>query len=1223
MPTVTIKPNNPAIDAYYATLKSLEKQQVSHEGGVRRAFGELLKDTAKARKWVLVEELSEKSKRNQRSIRLDGTLRDQWRLPHGYWEAKDTDDDLDVEIGKKRQKDYPFTNIIFEDTQTAVLFQDSHEVMRTDVQDRDQLARLLTYFYNYESEPFTNFEQAVDHFQQEIPHIAQNLKAKIDSAHTDNKPFQTAFADFIELCRTALNPNISPAAVDEMLIQHMLTERIIRKVFNVETFTRRNVIAAEVEKVIDSLTGRFFNRQEFLGALDRFYTAIENAADRLATFSDKQQFINTVYEKFFQGYSVDIADTHGIVYTPQEIVDFMCAAVEEVLADEFGKKLGDDDVYIIDPATGTGNFVVNLLRCAYISNPRHFERFYREQLFANEVMLMPYYIASLNIEHEYYDLTGQYESFEGICFVDTLDLAEGTQMRFSFMTEENTARVERQKQAPITVIIGNPPYNVGQINENDNNKNRKYEVVDKRVSETYAKDSKATLNTKLYDAYVKFFRWSTDRLQNRAGVVCFVTNNGFVEGIAFDGFRKNLLDDFTTVYHLDLGGNVRRNQPGHSISNVFDIRVGVGITIAIRSAKDEKRKVFYHRIPDDWRKEEKLAYLAENVDLDGKQNSLNTVAWEELKPNQVNTWLVSEYFDEYNHLIPLGTKEAKSQRGLNSETIFKIYSHGVSTNRDTTVYDFISDILLNRIVEFAEAYNTEVDRYKRQGSPQDVDTFLTYNRVKWSRNLKRHLRNGDYLLSDKNNLRACLYRPFTYRYLYFADIAVDESGRFQDIFPNSKSELENQVLVIPGPGNRKEYGSLVIRHITSLDIAFEKAQCFPFYVYDEDGGNRRENITDWALAQFRAQYFPTPDSPPQRIGEGLGEGTFPSQAVNTGWAHTYRVDSDLYRKIKPLAREMRTEPTAAENHLWQRLRRKQIHGYKFRRQHVIDRFIIDFFCADARLVVEVDGPTHEYTEAEDALRTEFLESLGLHVLRFTNGEVLQSTDAVVERIGEVLLNSPNALLNATAKRPGGIGRAGEESESRAITKWDIFYYVYGLLHHPEYRERYADNLKRELPRIPFAPDFWAFSDAGRKLADLHLNYEDVEPYELEWETAGRIDYRVEKMRLKDPLPGPPQSIRAGEKPAYRVYETLVYNDTLTLKGIPPEVFDYRLGNRSALEWVIDQYRVKTDKRSGIVSDPNGYSDDERYIVNLVEKVIRVSLETVKIVDELARLPFHM
>jgi predicted helicase len=536
---VQIKPDHKAIDAYYATLDTLKTgQQVMHEGGLRRAFGELLSDTAKARGWTLVEELSDRQRRG--GIRLDGTLRDEWHLPHGYWEAKDTGDDLDTEIRRKRERSYPFSNIIFEDTETAVLFQDGQEVMRTGVRDRNQLARLLTYFYNHEIEPFQKFDEAIAHFQREIPHIATNLHQKIEQAHRDNRAFQTAFADFMELYRTALNPNISQAAVDEMLIQHMLTERLIRKVFDVENFTRRNVIASEVENVIDKLTGRYFNRAEFLGALDRFYTAIENAAERLASFADKQRFINTVYEKFFQGYSVKVADTHGIVYTPQEIVDFMCAAVEEVLANEFGKKLGDDGVYVIDPCTGTGSFVANLLRRAHASNPRHFERFYKEQLFANEVMLMPYYIASLNVEHEYYDLTGHYEPFEGVCFVDTLDLAEGAQMKLGFMTEANTARVERQKQAPITVIIGNPPYNSKQLDENDNNKNRSYAEVDKKIRDTYGKESKATLNAKLYDPYVKFFRWATDRLGKRDGIVCFVTNNSFVDQVAFDGMRKCL-----------------------------------------------------------------------------------------------------------------------------------------------------------------------------------------------------------------------------------------------------------------------------------------------------------------------------------------------------------------------------------------------------------------------------------------------------------------------------------------------------------------------------------------------------------------------------------------------------------------------------------------------------------------------------------------------------------
>jgi len=266
--------------------------------------------------------------------------------------------------------------------------------------------------------------------------------------------------------------------------------------------------------------------------------------------------LNVVYERFFQGYSVKVADTHGIVYTPQEIVDFMCSSVAEVLQSEFGKTLGDEGVNILDPCTGTGNFIVNLIGRI---PKRDLPRMYREQLFANEVMLMPYYIAALNIEHAYYERTGEYEPFEGLCFVDTLDLAEAKQRTFGFMTERNTERVQRQKETPITVVIGNPPYNVGQLNENDNNKNRKYDVVDKRIAQTYAKDSQATNKNVLSDAYVKFFRWAVDRLGNREGVVCLVSNNSFVSKFAFDGMRKHLLQDFTGVRHVDLHGDVRVN----------------------------------------------------------------------------------------------------------------------------------------------------------------------------------------------------------------------------------------------------------------------------------------------------------------------------------------------------------------------------------------------------------------------------------------------------------------------------------------------------------------------------------------------------------------------------------------------------------------------------------------------------------------------------------------
>jgi len=476
MPHIAPAAIDRALQSYTATIATLRTQGVRNEGNLRAAFAALLRDLAKGAKWTLIEEYAQRI--GTKSIYYDGVLCDEWRLPHGYWEAKDGHDNIDKEIQAKRAKGYSFGNMLFEDTTTLVLFQQGLEVARCALSDLPATAKVLATFFDYEVAPFTKFSQAIAYFSTEIPTLAKGLADRIAEAHKSNKSFATAYAAFMKICQESLNPNLSSAAVDEMLIQHMLTERLMRKLFD-EDFVQHNIIAREVERVITALTSASFNRREFLGALDRFYTVIEEAAQALADFSQRQQFINTVYERFFQGYSVKTADTHGIVYTPQPIVDFMCASVEEVLKNEFDLELGAPGVTVLDPCTGTGNFVVNLL--GRVSS-KYIDEFYKTQLFANEVMLMPYYIASLNIEATYFQRRGQRAHFEGLCFVDTLDLDVGQQKRM--FGAENSERVQRQLDAPVTVIIGNPPYNVGQVNENDNNKNRKYPHVDERIKAT-------------------------------------------------------------------------------------------------------------------------------------------------------------------------------------------------------------------------------------------------------------------------------------------------------------------------------------------------------------------------------------------------------------------------------------------------------------------------------------------------------------------------------------------------------------------------------------------------------------------------------------------------------------------------------------------------------------------------------------------------------------------
>lgn len=578
MERLNLKPTHKSVQTYYEALRQFKTIDVSHEGAVRSAFQNLLEHCGRQFGWKLVPEWPIKRDRAH-SLRVDGALVDEYRLTHGFWEAKDSHDDLAKEVKKKLTAGYPQNNIIFQAPERAILWQNGRVVLDEDITEPVVLVEILKRFFDHTPPELKDWDDAVSHFQNQVPELGQALKELIEKEQKSNSRFRAAFDDFYALCRQSINPNLSREAVEEMLIQHLLTERIFRTVFNNPDFTRRNVIAAEIEKVIDALTSQAFSRDGFLQSLDRFYKAIDTASRTIEDFSQKQLFLNTIYEKFFQGFSVKVADTHGVVYTPQPIVNFMVRSVEDILRKEFGKSLSSPDVHILDPFVGTGNFIVHIMQ--EIKKTALLKK-YQNELHCNEVMLLPYYIASMNIEHEFYELTGSYESFPGICLVDTFELAEAGQATLSFMNPENTARVERQKRSPIKVVIGNPPYNAWQLNENDNNKNRKYKVMDKRVAETYAKDSKATNKNALSDPYVKAIRWASDRIGDE-GIVAFVSNSSFIESLAFDGMRKHLEQDFDEIYVLDLGGNVRKNPKlSGTTHNVFGIQVGVSINIFVR-----------------------------------------------------------------------------------------------------------------------------------------------------------------------------------------------------------------------------------------------------------------------------------------------------------------------------------------------------------------------------------------------------------------------------------------------------------------------------------------------------------------------------------------------------------------------------------------------------------------------------------------------------------------
>ena len=905
MPKFNIKPTNSQIKTYYAEMDRLASLGVTKETSVRAPFQNLLEQCGRQLNLTQILEYPMKGRGTNR-IFIDAALVNNYNMPHGYCESKDIHDNLLAEVVRKLERGYPRDNIIFQTPQRAILLQNDWQ-LEADLTDPTQLVNILQAFFDYRPQAYDEWEEAVAQFKDVVPEIGNGLAEIIAKERETNREFTTAFANFHEKCCQSINPNLSQAAVEEMLIQHLLTVRLFRTVFNNPDFTHRNLIAREIETVINALTSHSFSRDDFLESLDRFYVAIERAAAMMKDYAQKQSFLNTVYEQFFQGFSIKVADTHGVVYTPQPIVDFMVKSVEQILHTEFGSSLSEPNVHIIDPFVGTGNFIVRIIQ--EIGKTALAGK-YAGELHCNEIMLLPYYIASMNIEHAFFEAIAEYKPFNGICLANSFELAEDRQ--FLLFTPENTERVQRQKKTDMFVVIGNPPYNAKQADESDNNKNQKYKTLDQRVKDTYSKDSKAQNTNALSDPYVKAIRLASDRIGDE-GIVAFVTNNSFLDGLAFDGMRKHLEHDFTKIYHIDLKGNARtsgerRRKEG---GNIFDdkIRVGVGISFFIKKAdaKSEKAEVQIYLVDDYLKARDKQNTLIQFGDC-------TNVPMKQVTSDAKHTWLTEGLHAEFETFTPIGTQEARNTKGEAENVIFKTYSRGVNTSRDAWVYNFNRNALAEHISVMIETYNEQMFKWERQANRDaNVDDFVVYDdrKIKWSRDLKLDLKRGKIAEYSEHKLRNSLYRPFTKSNLFFDRIMNEEVYNFPSIFPTPETEQENQVICVSGYG-LKEFAVLMSKFIPDLNFYATPQRSFPFYTYDEDGTNRRENITDWALTQFRGHY-----------------------------------------------------------------------------------------------------------------------------------------------------------------------------QDEAITKRDIFHYVYALLNHPDYRERYQANLKRDLPHLPYTPDFWGFAKAGERLGEIH------------------------------------------------------------------------------------------------------------------------------------------
>lgn len=959
--------------------------------------------------------------------------------------------------------------------------------------DNDELTQQLVLFSleEWQEAIYTKLVDKVgtrtywEDWADDVATIAENqitrIKALVDGA---GATLRTEFDSFVEGLRNNLNDGISEDDAISMLSQHLITAPVFNALFENHDFITHNPVAQVMEKMVGALSEA--NLDTETESLEKFYESVRVRASEVKSASGKQQVIKELYERFFQKAFKKQAESLGIVYTPVEIVDFILRAADDVSKKHFGKGLTDEGVCILDPFAGTSTFTVRLLQSGLVK-PEDLARKYANELFATEIMLLAYYVSAVNIETTYNalreeaalrngELVPEYVPFANIALADTFQIHEEGDIPDLHIFQENNETIERQKKAPINVVIGNPPYSAGQKSANDLNANQKYPSLDKRIAETYAEKSTATNKNSLYDSYLRAFRWATDRIGDQ-GVVAFVSNGGWVDGNTGDGVRLAMAEDFTNLYIFNLRGNARTagEQRRKEAGNVF--RDGGRTTIAVMvGVKDPIKSGFelhYRDIGDYLTAEEKLRIVA--------SSSIETIDWQSITPNKEGDWL-NQRSEEFSTWPMLGEK-----KGLSTK-IFGSFTRGLETGRDTWVYSFNKLRLEEQLLTFGHTYEQSRSEFHKQellgnGKGESlVADFLQFNpafadarRIKWSRSLRNSVYRNTKCDFDTDRIVRSLYRPFCLQHVYYDRLLNHERSQLPSMFPTS--EHRNFGFYQVGNGSAVPFSVVATNLLPDLHVtgAGSGGQYFPRFTWSavsaDDGGL-------------------------------FGEDSVAKQG-----------EASIYGKVGEI-----------------------VDGY-----------------------VRVDNIT-------DEIKTLYRDALGAD-----------------------------------------------------ITGDDIFHFVYGKLHDPSYRTKYAADLKKMLPHIETPTsraEFDKFAAAGQQLMELHVNYESVEPWQLDIQVKGdeadRETWRVLKMKWakrKDSETG--KNVNDVTK--------LIYNKRVTISGIPAEAEEYMLGSRSAVGWLIDRYQVKKDKASGIVNDPNDWADEvgnPRYIVELIGRVVRVAMETVRIVEEL-------
>lgn len=741
--------------------------------------------------------------------------------------------------------------------------------------NKDIGKQLAMQFGQLQSVVFARMVQKVgdrrywEQWAKDVAIIADRQIERITYLIENKKDQQQAFENFLAGLQKNINPSITESQAVEMLAQHIITKPIFEALFEGYSFIQNNAVSTAMQSMLDALEEKSLVEES--ETLQKFYESVRKRAEGIDNAEGKQRIIIELYDKFFKAAFPKMVEQLGIVYTPVEVVDFIIHSVNDVLKKEFDRSISDENIHILDPFTGTGTFITRLLQSGLIEE-KDLERKYKHELHANEIVLLAYYIAAVNIENAYHDATPdpddgigkeKYTPFDGIVLTDTFQLGETdeNQKLFSEMFPQNSERVAKQKKAPLRVIMGNPPYSRGQEDANDNAQNQNYPKLESRISETYAVGSNATLSRDLYNSYIKAFRWSSDRLKNKeGGIIAFITGSGWIDKGGYTGFRKSLEKEFSSIYVVNLRGDIRgkaKETAKREGQNVFDIMTGVSITILVKKPNTSpKAKIHFYNLDDYMNRVEKLKFLKDS-------KSCNNIDFTNISPNDKGDW-INQRTDVFESLIPLDPNKNFDPK---SKSIFLMNGVGSASAREPWVYNFSKNSLAENMQATISFYNIQRKTYQSQKDKKVEDIVDAYpEKISWSRSLRKDISNNIEHKFEINEIILGQYRPFTTVPLYYHKPFIESPGLGKQVFPNSK--IENLLITLPGKGNRKDFVSLMTKYLPDYNNYDGGCKYFPLYYYEERKKNsptlfdaagenefiRRDGVSDFILERAKKQY---------------------------------------------------------------------------------------------------------------------------------------------------------------------------------------------------------------------------------------------------------------------------------------------------------------------------------------------------------------------------------